>query len=193
MDEEHRHPVKVATSYPVKSLKKTVHFSPEGKTSLVEKGVTIMTISYYAARANLYYLWQHHPEWSHPQFAAALGYSKDWVKKWLKRFREELAEAIPLEEILQGHSRARKHPPPKTDPLVVTEILSIRDQPPEGLRRVPGPEAIYYYLQRSSLLQLFQLPIPSPKTIYRLRHRPMIVSSPHLTNRLISHRNVLRL
>jgi transposase InsO family protein len=135
---------------------------------LVEKGVTVMTISYYTARANLYYLWQLHPEWSHPQFAAALGYSKDWVKKWLKRFREEQAQGIPLEEILQGHSRARKHPPPKTHPAVVAEILSIRDQPPEGLRRVPGPEAIHYYLQRSSLLQLFQLPVPSPKTIYRI-------------------------
>ncbi len=53
-------------------------------------------------------------------------------------------------------------------PLVVEEILSIRDQPPEGLRRVPGSEAIHYYLQRSSLLQLFQLPVPSPKTIYRI-------------------------
>src|SRR5256714_8627512 len=127
-----------------------------------------MVISYYTARANLYYLWQLHPEWSHPQFAAALGYSRDWVKKWLKRFREEQAQGIPLEEILQGHSRVRKHPPPKTHPAVVAEILSIRDQPPEGLLRVPGPEAIHYYLQRSSLLQLFQLPVPSPKTIYRI-------------------------
>ena len=53
--------------------------------SEVKKGVTVMTISYYAARANLYYLWQLHPEWSHPQFAAALGYSKDWVKKKLAK------------------------------------------------------------------------------------------------------------
>ncbi len=54
-----------------------------------------MVISYYTARANLYYLSQRHPEWSHPQFAAALGYSRDWVKKRLKRFREGLAEADP--------------------------------------------------------------------------------------------------
>lgn len=127
-----------------------------------------MVISYYTARANLYSLWQRHPEWSHPQFAAALGYSKDWVKKWLKRFRKELAEAIPLEKIFQGHSRARKHPPPKTPPFVIDEILSIRDQPREGLRRIPGPEAIQYYLQRSSLLQLFGVSVPSPKTIYRI-------------------------
>lgn len=127
-----------------------------------------MRLSYYAARANLYYLCQHHQEWSPAQLAAVLGYSEDWVKKWLKRFQEELALGKPLEEILQGHSRARKHPPEKTHPVVVAEILSIRDHPPEGLRRVPGQEAIQYYLQRSPVLQLFQLPVPSCKTIYRV-------------------------
>ena len=101
-----------------------------------------MRLSYYAARANLYYLRQHHQEWSPAQLASALGYSQDWVKKWLKRFQEELVLGKPLEEILQGHSRARKHAPEKTHPVVVAEILSIRDHPPEGLRRVPGQEAI---------------------------------------------------
>ena len=133
-----------------------------------------MRLSYYAARANLYYLSQRHPDWSPVQLASALGYSVDWVKKWLKRFQEELAEGKPLEQVLQGHSRARKHPPEKTHPVVVAEVLSIRDDPPEGLRRVPGQEAIQYYLQRSPVLQLFHLPVPSCKTIYRIRHRPMI-------------------
>ena len=127
-----------------------------------------MLTSYYAARANLYYLWKKHPEWKHGQFAAALGYSKEWVKKWLKRLQEELTQGKPLEEILQGHSRARKQLPPKTHPVVVAEILSIRDHPPEGLRRVPGQEAIHYYLERSPVLQMFQLPVPSCKTIYRI-------------------------
>src|SRR5215472_19293706 len=106
-----------------------------------------MKLSYYAARANLYFLCQRHADWSPAQFAAALGYSVDWVKKWLKRLKEDLAEGKLLEEILQGHSRARKHPPEKTHPVVVEQILSIRDEPPEGLRRVPGQEAIQYYLQ----------------------------------------------
>jgi transposase InsO family protein len=127
-----------------------------------------MRLSYYAARANLYYLWKKHPQWSHGQFAAALGYCKEWVKKWLKRLREEQAVGLPLEEILQGHSRARKHPPEKTHPVVVAEILSIRDHPPEGLRRVPGQDAIHYYLERSPVLHFFQLPVPSCKTIYRI-------------------------
>jgi len=35
-----------------------------------------MMIAYYGARANLYHLWQHHPHWTHAEFAAALGYSQ---------------------------------------------------------------------------------------------------------------------
>jgi transposase InsO family protein len=127
-----------------------------------------MLQSYYAARANLYYLCQRHPDWSQGELAAALGYSKGWVKKWLKRIRSELTATVPLEHVLQGHSRARKTPPPKTAPEVVEEVLSLRDQPREGLRRVPGPVAIQYYLQREPLLQFFQLPVPSCKTIYRI-------------------------
>lgn len=127
-----------------------------------------MLLSYYAARANLYSLWQQHPDWSHSEFASALGASTSWVEKWLKRFRDELAAGHPVEQVLQGHSPARKTPPPKTHPLVVQTILAIRDQPPQGLRRVPAQEAIHYYLQRDPALQFFQMPIPSCKTIYRI-------------------------
>jgi hypothetical protein len=108
------------------------------------------------------------------------------VKKWLKRIRTELASGVPLEHILQGHSRARKTPPTKTHPLVVQQILSIRDQPPEGLRRVPGQEAIHYSLEREPALQFFQLPVPSCKTIYRIRHPPTI-GLPNLRSLTISH------
>ena len=131
-----------------------------------------MSLSYYAARANLYYLRHHHPDWSHPELAAALGRSVSWVEKWLKRIRCELADGSLLEPILQGHSRARKTPPPTTQPLVVEQVLAIGDQPPQGLRRVPGPEAIHYYLEEDPLLQFFQMPIPSCKTIDRIEHPP---------------------
>src|SRR5207248_10892469 len=70
-----------------------------------------MSLSYYAARANLYYLRQHHPDWSHAELAAALDRSVSWVEKWLKRIRCELAAGELLEHMLQGHSRARKTPP----------------------------------------------------------------------------------
>jgi transposase InsO family protein len=95
-------------------------------------------------------------------------FRKGWVKKWLKRFREEQAAGVPLTDILPGHSRARKHPPVKTPALVVEQVLAIRDQPPEGLRRVPGQQAIRYYLERDGALLFFQLPVPSAKTIYRI-------------------------
>ncbi len=130
-----------------------------------------MQVSYYAARANLYYLSQRRPEWTHAQLAAALGASLSWVQRWLARLRDGLAAGLPLEQILQGYSRARKTPPSATSPLIVTQILAIRDQPPEGLRRVPGQDAIHYYLQRDPLMDLFQLPIPSCKTIYRILKR----------------------
>ena len=135
--------------------------------TLFTKGVTVMLLSYYAARANVYYLWQLHADWTHAEFAAALGASKEWVKKWLKRFREAQATGESLEHVLSGRSRARTHPPVKTHPFVVEQVLAMRDQPPEGLRRVPGQEAIRYYLERDPALQFFDVAVPSAKTIYR--------------------------
>src|SRR5207302_2936963 len=114
-----------------------------------------MFLSYYAARANLYHLWHQHPQWDHATLAAALGSSKGWVKKWLKRFREAQAAGVPLADILPGHSRARKHPPIKTHALVVEQVLAIRDQPPEGLRRVPGQQPIPPHPDRAA-------PLPPP-------------------------------
>jgi hypothetical protein len=80
----------------------------------------------------------------------------------------------------------------KTHPLVVEQILSVRDQPPEGLRRVPGQKAIQYYLGRDPMLQIFQLPVPSCKTIYRVRHQPMIALL-SVENQSISHWSALPL
>src|SRR5438105_15104308 len=97
---------------------KTVHCE-QNIVSLFTKGVSVMSLSSYAARANLSYLRQHHPDWSHAELAAALGYSVSWVEKWLKRIRCELADGSHLEHILQGHSRARNTLPHTTEPLVV--------------------------------------------------------------------------
>src|SRR5713101_5011807 len=143
-----------------------------------------MMISYYGARANLYHLWQQHANWKHAEFAAALGYSQQWVKKWLKRFREEVATGMSVEQVLQGHSRARKHPPMKTHPLVVEQVLAIRDQPPEGLRRVPGQEAIRYYLQRDPRCSSSSSPFP-PVARFIASSKP-ISASPSVESRSIS-------
>ncbi len=127
-----------------------------------------MSTSYYADRANWYRLHQQHPDWSQAELARVLHRWEGWVKKWLPRFAEELAAGHPLQQVLQGHSRARKHPPKRTEAVVVQQVLAIRDAPPEGLRRVAGPEAIRYYLQRDPFVQMFQLPVPSRRTIHRL-------------------------
>ncbi len=128
-----------------------------------------MTTSYYADRVNLFHVQQQHPHWTHQQLADALGRSREWAKKWRKRLREELAAGKPLEEVRPRHSRARKHQPEATDARVEERILALRDEPPEGLRRTPGPEAILYYLPRDSELQAAGVPLPrSSRTIYRL-------------------------
>jgi len=128
-----------------------------------------MTTSYYADRVNLFHLQQMYPHWTHQQLADALSRSREWVKKWRQRLREEVAAGQPLQVVFQGHSRARKQPPQATEALVEERILAIRDEPPEGVRRTPGPEAILYYLPRDAELQAAQVPLPrSSSTIYRI-------------------------
>src|SRR5260370_2329848 len=75
--------------------------------------------------------------------------SVGWVKKWSKRLREAPPED---EAVLQGQSRARKHPSERISQRVVERILELRDQPPEGLGRTPGPKALLYYLPRHAYL-----------------------------------------
>jgi len=92
--------------------------------------------------------------------------SKGWVKKWVKR----LQEAPPEDEaVLHSQSRARKHPPERISEVVVDRLLEMRDQPPEGLGRTPGPKALLYYLPRDAELAARGERLPrSSRTIYRL-------------------------
>src|SRR5215831_13201422 len=126
-----------------------------------------MEAVYYAARANLRRLMSLHPHWTRAQLAQATGMSKSWVDKWKKRL---LSVPRDDEQVLRGLSRAPHHPPPRLDPQVVDRLLEIRDQPPEGLGRTPGPKAILYYLPHDENLQQAQLRLPrSTRTIHRLR------------------------
>ncbi len=103
-----------------------------------------MTTSYYADRVNLLQVQQLHPDWTQPQVAAALGRSLGWVKKWQRRIRFARARGEPLSGVVQGHSRARKHPPLATPPLVEERILAIRDAPLRSAgaaRRAPKPSS----------------------------------------------------
>jgi transposase InsO family protein len=124
-----------------------------------------MQDQYYADRATLRHLMRVRPDWTQQELATAVGRSVAWVKKWARRLR-----AAPPDDtsVLWSRSRARQHPPPRVAPAVVERILAIRDQPPEGLRRTPGPKAILYYLHRDpQALTLGGLP-RAPRTIWRI-------------------------
>ena len=127
-------------------------------------------------RCRLRAVWLEHPEWSKRQLAEAVGHSKSWVKKWLRRIRSR-----PLEdrEVLQGFSRARKRPPPGTVPEVVTRILEIRDDPPPKLGRIPGPVTILYYLQKDKLLTEAGCALPrSTRTVWKILDRYHRIARP---------------
>lgn len=123
-----------------------------------------MEAVYYAARANLRRLMRLQPHWTQPQYAQAVGMSLGWVKKWKKRLQEAEAED---EQVLHSRSRARTHPPERISQAVIDRIIQMRDEPPEGLQRTPGPKAILYYLPRDPDLQAERLP-RSSRTIYRI-------------------------
>ncbi len=116
-----------------------------------------------AKRATLRWLAQHHPHWTHQELAAALSMSRSWVSKWLQRLRQ----ADPA-DVMMLHARSRaRHTPPvsiASQPAVVQRILEIRTDPPENLQRVPGPEAILYYLHRDPSLTHADLRLPRSQT-----------------------------
>lgn len=128
----------------------------------------------YADRAALRRLHHAHPQWTQRELATHLGRSLAWVKKWLGRLRAAAPDDLT---VLCSRSRAHHAPYPRWDEAVVARILEMRDQPPEGLRRVPGPQAILYYLQRDPALQARGVPLPrSTRTIWRiLDHHDCIV------------------
>src|SRR5262245_43981470 len=100
---------------------------------------------WYVDRASLRALAARQPGYSKAQLAQALSRSVTWVKKWLKRFKQATADD---QTVLWGLPRQPHHPrrPKPPHPLLVKRVLEIRDQPPQELRRTPGPKAILYYL-----------------------------------------------
>ncbi len=66
------------------------------------------------------------------------------------------------------HSRSRAHHTSPasiaSQPVVVQHILEIHTAPPENLHRVPGPEAILYYLHRDPLLKNTGVHLPRSQT-----------------------------
>lgn len=81
--------------------------------------------------------------------------SLGWIKQWKKRLQEAEPED---EQVLHSRSRARKHLPERISQAVTDRIIQMRDEPPEGLQRTPGPKAILYYLPRDPDLRAERLP-----------------------------------
>src|SRR5260221_1062962 len=132
-----------------------------------------------AKRATLRWLSQQHPEWTYQDLADALDMSGSWVNKWLQR----LCQADP-DDVMALHSRSRaRHTPPvsiASQPAVVQQILEIRTDPPENLQRVPGPEAILYYLHRNSALQRAGVRLPrSQTTIWKILRQAGCIAKDH--------------
>lgn len=125
-----------------------------------------MTTDWYAERYQLRRLRERHPTWSLAKVTQTLGRSYSWGKKWIKRF----AQADPDDNaVLQGLSRRPHTPPEPLAPEVVQAILTIRDEPPEGLKRTPGPVTIKYYLHREEELQAAGHYLPtSTSTIWKI-------------------------
>jgi transposase InsO family protein len=119
-------------------------------------------------RATLRWLVQQHPEWTQQDLADALKMSRSWVSKWLRRLRQ----ADPTDVLaLRSRSRARHTPPFSiaSQPAVVQRILQMRMEPPENLQRVPGPEAILYFVHRDPTLKAAGVRLPrSQTTIWKM-------------------------
>lgn len=127
-------------------------------------------------RGKLREVWLDHPEWSKKQLAEAIGRSKAWVKKWLKRIRRCPREE---QEVRSGESRARKRPPPVWPENVVNQILEIGDHPPEKLGRIPGPVTILYYLHNDPSFRQAGIPRPrSTRTIWKILDHPHRILRP---------------
>lgn len=125
-----------------------------------------METTWILDRANLWQLHQTHPDWGAKRLFRFTQRSLTWVKKWLRRFRE----ADPDDEsILYSRSRARKTSPKKVQQAVVDRILAIRDEPPNQLRRTPGPKTILYFLEQDRDLRRQNLYLPrSTRTIWQI-------------------------
>ena len=125
-----------------------------------------MEEQWYVDRCTLQNLRKEHPDWSQRELAQTLGRSRTWVKKWSRRMRDSNDED---DNVLRSKSRARKRPPPKIKPEVIERILEIRDEPPENLRRIPGPKTILYYLHRDENLKTQGCRLPrSTRTIWQI-------------------------
>lgn len=137
-----------------------------------------MEAEWIVDRSHLWQLHLEHPNWGAKRLSRFTQRSPTWVKKWLRRQRHA---DLYDETVLHSRSRARKTSPKRVCQAVVDRILAIRDEPPENLRRTPGPKTILYYLHRDPELQQKKVYLPrSTRTIWQIlrQHGRIFHASP---------------
>lgn len=141
-------------------------------------------------RQRLRDLLQETPALTYAEMGVQVGRSLGWVKKWVPRLRVDLND----NRLLERRRSPRRYGQPSRSPLVVEKILAIRDEPPDQLRRTPGPRAILYYLNHDPDLQQAGIRLPrSTRTIWQVlvdyqripkrlkpTHEPLPLASPML-------------
>lgn len=140
-------------------------------------------VAWLIGRVKLYELWRENPQRKRSELAEAVGFSLSWVEKWLGRFRQ----VEPGEEdisLFLSQSRARHNTNKKVSKEVETAIVEIRDNPPENLRRVPGPLAILYYLGKRQDLKEAGYYLPrSTSTIWQILDKHQRILRPQRRQR----------
>ncbi len=125
-----------------------------------------MEAQWQADRSMLRRLMQAQPQWTHQDYADAIGRSVAWVKKWTKRLRAAPADDVA---VLRSQAPVRKHLPPKLHHAVIDRLLEIRSSPPAPINRIPGPKTIRYYLEQDPELRAQGLRLPrSTRTIWQI-------------------------
>ena len=105
---------------------------------------------------------KHH---TYRELAQATGGSLSWVKKWVPRLRPDLTN----DALLHRQASPRHYAQPSRSPEVIAKILDIRDHPPSNLQRVPGPQAILYFLRQAQPLTTTPVRLPkSTRTVWQV-------------------------
>lgn len=144
-----------------------------------------MEAIWFARRAALHCLSREHPEWTTAHLAATVGGSESFVKKWLARLKHA---TTPDPTLYHARSHARHTPPPSMPRPVVELILSLRDEPPAHLRRVPGPRTIIAFLHNDPDALALGVPLPrSTRTVWKVlrAHDRIATELPHQHHPLV--------
>ena len=118
----------------------------------------------------LHRLLEKEPTRNNQSFAAELGKSEGWVRKWRKRFVTTKSKTFKM---YMSHSRAPKHVWRKTAPEVKKVIGQMRVELSEHYHRKAGPKPILYELRKREDLKDAGYYLPqSERTIASILNEP---------------------